>query len=285
MKEAFVGFDSAWSANNQGAICYAIYEEGVPSAVSLPQAASFDDAAEIIGNLKAQCDDVLVGIDQPIIVPYCTSGRPVDTVVKSFMGRLRSAAQTAMRSGEGSQAKMFGDGAPVWGFISGFGHCEYTGKTGRGCGDIVNFEAAKTSTGQTGIHFVEVYPALALPALQPAFMEHRHELNGQRVLWAARYNPRRKGTFSLADWQLVCKTVGHCACEFDLRELSEWATNKARLSPPGKPDQDKIDAALCLLVALQWRRQSHGARVIGDLETGYIVVPTSEKTWQFLTPA
>ena len=285
MKEAFVGFDSAWSANNQGAICYAIYEDGVPTMVSLPQAASFDDAAKIVGDLKEQCDDVLVGIDQPIVVPYCTRGRPVDTVVKSFMGSLGSAAQSAMRAGKGSQAEMFGDNAPVWGFVSGVGSGQYTGKTGRACNGIVDFAAAKTSTGETGIRLVEVYPALALPALEPAFMKPRRVRNGKLVQWAARYNPGRKKTFSLADWQLVCKTLRRCANGFNLQALSGWAGNMKQLDPPRKRHQDEIDAALCLIVALQWRQQSHGVRAIGDLDTGYIVVPTSDATRKILTPA
>ena len=195
MKEAFVGFDSAWSINNQGAICYAIYEEGVPPTVSLPQAASFGAAAAIVGNLQKECDDVLIGIDQPIVVPYCNSGRPVDTVVKSFMGSLGSAAQAAMRCGQGHQAALFGDGAPIWNFISGIGACQYSGRTGYACNGIVNFETANNPTEQNRIHFIEVYPALALPALYPGLMTHRHNRRGKWIRWAARYNPTRGGLF------------------------------------------------------------------------------------------
>ena len=285
MKEAFavVGFDSAWSVKNKGAICYAIYEHGLPPEVSLPQTASFDDAARIVGDLKERCDEVLVAIDQPIIVPYSTTGRPVDTVVKSFMGKLRSAAQSAMRSGRGQQSAMFGDSAPVWKFISDVGACEYAGKTGHAGGGIVNFEAAKPSTGRTGIHLIEVYPALALAALEPGLMEHRHNRSGKWIRWAARYNPTRRRTFSVADWQLVCNTVVGCANQFGLQALSQWATTMMGLDPPSKRDQDKIDAALCLLIALQWRHQSHGVRAIGDLAMGYIVTPTSGATRQILT--
>ena len=282
MKEAFVGLDSAWSMNNRGAICYAIYEEGVPTMMSLPQAAAFGAAAAIVGNLQTECDDVLVGIDQPIVVPYCNGGRPVDTVVKSFMGSLGSAAQAAMRCGQGHQAAMFGEGAPVWNFISGIGACQYSGRTGYACNGIVNFETANTPTEQTDIHFIEVYPALALPALEPRLMDHRHNQRGRWIRWASRYNPTRRRTFSLADWQLVCNTVGGCANEFGLRDLSQWATTMTGLNPPRKRHQDKIDAVLCLLIALQWRRQSHDVCVIGDLATGYIVSPTSDETREIL---
>ena len=224
---------------------------------------------------------MLVGIDQPIIVPYCNRGRPVDTVVRSFMGSLGSAAQSAMRCGRGHQADMFGDRAPIWDLISGVASSEYTGRTGYACDGIVNFATANTPTEQTGIHFVEVYPALALPALEPALMSHRHNKNGKWIQWAARYNPQRL-TFSLADWQLVCDTVACCANACGLRAFSQWATTMRGLNPPSKRHQDKIDAALCLLIALQWRHQSHGVRAIGDLATGYIVSPTSNETRELL---
>ena len=282
MKNGYLGFDSAWALKNKGAICYATFEDGALEKVSLPQPASFESAAEIIGNLKTECDDVLIGIDQPIIVPYNTAGRPADSVARSFMGSLGSAAQSAMRSGRGQQAAMFGDTAPVWNFISSVGACEYTGKTGHAGEDIVNFEVAKNFTGRTGIHLVEVYPALALPALEPGLMEHRHCRSGKWIRWAARYNPTRRQTFSVADWKLVSNAVMGCANQFGLQALAQWAMTMAGLNHPSKKDQDKIDAALCLLIALQWRHQSHGVRAIGDLATGYIVTPTSGATRQVL---
>ena len=140
MKEAYVGFDSAWSAKNRGAICYAIYQEGVPPEVSLPQPSSFADAARIIKDLQAKCYDVLVAIDQPIIVPNPTGSRPVDGVARSLMSRLRSAVQSANRD----KKRLLGDEAPIWKFISDIGSCEFSGKTGYAYNRIVDFEAAKT---------------------------------------------------------------------------------------------------------------------------------------------
>ena len=56
-------------------------------------------------------------------------------------------------------------------------------------------------------------------------------------------------------------------------------------SRPRKLDQDKIDAALCLLIAQMWRRQTHEVRVIGDVKTGYMVTPTSDATRRILEAA
>ena len=54
---------------------------------------------------------------------------------------------------------------------------------------------------------------------------------------------------------------------------------------PKKRHQDKIHAALCLIIALQWRRQSNVVWVIGNLDKGYIVTPTSGETRPILRDA
>ena len=173
MKEAFVGFDSAWAGNRVGAISYAVFREANLERLSLPRVADFADAAGIIKDLQAECDDVLVAVDQPIIVNNQTLSRPVDRVAGSLMGSLGSGTQPANRN----KAAMFGNNAPIWTFIN---RIKPTGMTCRGLKD---FEAARMATRET--HLIEVYPALALPAMNPVFMERGS---------VARYNPE-KGNF------------------------------------------------------------------------------------------
>ena len=281
MKEAFVGFDSAWAGNRQGAISCAVFQRDTLEKVCLPQLADFSDAARMIEKLKKECDDVLVAIDQPIIVPNRAGSRPVDIVARTLMGRLRSGVQSASRTGKGYKTGMFGDNAPVWKFIDKIGPPGYSG----GKTDLddhrafVDFRAAENATRQT--HLIEVYPALALPALEDIFMTRR---------CAARYDPE-KAKFSLCDWRLVCETVETCADNIGLEPLSEWASEMVKPwdSPkkPKKPHQDKIDAALCLIIALQWRRhrERYGLTAIGDLRRGYIVTPTSAETRETLEAA
>ena len=287
MNEAFVGFDSAWSSQNKGAICYAIYRKDVLIEVGFPQSASFTEAAGIIGELQAKCADVLIAIDQPLIVPNRSGPRPVDRVAKSFMGKLGSGAQSAARSGNGNQTAMFGDAAPVWNFISDIGSCTYSGENGNACNRIVDYADAKTLNGQTHTHLVEVYPALALPALESRFIDPRHRVGDSHKerRWAARYDPRGKH-FCTHDWRLVCETVSRCANNVGLPSLSHWVNERGnRWESPNKPkksDQDKIDAVLCLAIAFQWRRLSNTVSVIGDLEAGYILIPTSDDTVKLL---
>ena len=106
---------------------------------------------------------------------------------------------------------------------------------------------------------------------------------------AARYDPENRwgeNRFSLDDWKSVCETVAYCAERIGLQELSQWAGEMVvpwdAPRRPRKLHQDKIDAALCLLIATQWRRQTNGVCVIGDLQTGYMVTPTSDSTREIL---
>ena len=131
-------------------------------------------------------------IDQPIIVNNQDGSRPVDRVAGALMRRLHSGTQPANRSKD----TIFGDNAPIWRFIS---RIKPPGMT---CRALKDFEAARMATGET--HLIEVYPALALPAMNRDFMV------GQV---AARYNPANTN-FSPDDWRLVCEIVHGCANEF-----------------------------------------------------------------------
>ena len=269
MKEAFVGFDSAWAGKKAGAISYAVFRETNLERVSLPRVADFADAAGIIEDLQGECDDVLVAIDQPIIVNNQDGSRPVDRVAGALMRRLHSGTQPANRSKD----TIFGDNAPIWRFIS---RIKPPGMT---CRALKDFEAARMATGET--HLIEVYPALALPAMNRDFMV------GQV---AARYNPANTN-FSPDDWRLVCEIVHGCANEFNLQLLSQWANEMIAPwdSPerPQKPHQDKIDAAICLLISLQWRRvqDGHALHAIGDPDNGYMVTPVCDATREILEAA
>lgn len=48
-----------------------------------------------------------------------------------------------------------------------------------------------------------------------------------------------------------------------------------RLASPPKTEQDKLDAIICLCIALSWTAGECGV-VVGDFQAGYIVVPSHE---------
>ena len=76
------------------------------------------------------------------------------------------------------------------------------------------------------------------------------------------------------------------ACEsltFGCGEMSEWCLDATKIAHPRKADQDMLDAVLCVLTALRWRlRPSTESLILGDMTTGYMVLPASTAARQRL---
>ena len=256
MREAFVGFDSAWGGKQPGGIVSVSFDNGEFDSWSRPESASFECAARIIEKLRDKHNYVLVALDQPTLVPNEKGMRPVEKVASSLICKLRSGVQPASRS----KSELFGPNAPVWKFLN-------------------RIDARENPTvargARRGLHLIEVFPALALPALEPRIMSRRH---------AARYNPDK--TFSLCDWKLVANAVARHAEELGVPRLSQWARAAAGYYRVDKTLQDQLDAAICLIIALQWRRApSNRVAVIGDGQHGYMVTSISTETKKILQSA
>ena len=67
------------------------------------------------------------------------------------------------------------------------------------------------------------------------------------------------------------------------KELAEWCRTAGRAAQPRKAGQDKLDSALCVLIALHWRlRPREASLLLGDLTTGYMVLPASREVREYL---
>jgi predicted RNase H-like nuclease len=143
---------------------------------------------------------------------------------------------------------MFGEDAPIWPFLER-------------CGG-----SADPLKPLSDIGVFETYPVLAIIALG-------WTLAGGSAGRLPKYNPTRK-TFCLEDWRHLC---GKVASAFRGRGLATLAAvldeYSSRPDRPRKSDQDCVDACLCLLVALHLAERQEDCLMVGDMETGYIVVP------------
>jgi len=148
---------------------------------------------------------------------------------------------------------MFDDGAPVWRFLTKLNAVE---------------DPERARTAQGGRFVIEVFPALALPSIDDAFFGRRR---------GPRYNPSRRRTYRADHWHMVIEAVANEARRIACFQLAEWWREFQVREQPRKSDQDLLDSAICLLVALIWRLGSRGSSImIGDLTTGYIVAPVSQ---------
>ena len=113
---------------------------------------------------------------------------------------------------------------------------------------------------------MEVFPAMALLALDPAFLAGRG--------CGPRYNPARK-TFRQEAWRAVRRATAAEARRLGHAEAAAWCDALDADSRPRKARQDDLDALLCALIAARWHRERASCAMIGDTANGFIVAPVS----------
>ena len=247
MTTLLVGFDSAWTPSNSGALVGVLHsDDGTVRGLGAPQIADYREAEGVI--LKWQAEQVpvatIVLLDQPTIVKDAAGQRPVENIVGSPV----SLRYGGMQPANTAKADMFGTEALVWPFLKRFG----------GPADPLE-PIADTRVFET-------YPVLAMIALGWILPDSRA---AGRL---PKYNPERKKTFSISDWQYVCGRLLGAFSGRGLTDIVQWINRAAQNTSPRKCDQDGLDACLCLLVALHLAERK-GCLMVGDRQTGYIVVP------------
>jgi predicted RNase H-like nuclease len=259
MSAIFVGFDSAWADNPKarGAICSVRFDGEGFVDFHAPELVGFDDAIVCVTGLLRSDMPTLVALDQPTIVPNETGMRPVERAVASLISWMGGGVQPA-----NSGLPLFRSHAPIHGFLRRLRATE-------------DSEAARTA--ERGLHLMEVFPALTLASLEASFF-------GQRK--GPRYNPARRKTFQIEHWHAVVAAARREAALFGCAPLVAWLDEQIRNPTPKKADQDRLDAAQCLLIAIRWRLGDRGESVmIGDLKDGYILAPACGPVMERLTKA
>ena len=261
VREVLVGFDSAWADNpkNPGAIAAMVREDGRDLVFHEPLLARFMEASALVRHWGEGADYVLIGIDQPTIVRNETGSRAVDRVAASLVSRLRGGVQPARRGG--IAARLFGDDAPIWWFLA----------------DVDVIQNPIEARGAVfGRYAMEIFPALALPAMIP-------ELWRRRV--AAKYNPAAS-RFVATDWPLVALGMARFAEGLGANKLAAWLAAQADHPRPRKPDQDRLDAAICLAITIAWRHGPPGNTLqVGDPRDGLIATIVCDETRAILVAA
>jgi len=244
-----VGYDAAWTRNNSGALAAVLHQDdGKYVDIGPPEVADYEHAENAIEQWQRSLKPTatLILLDQPTIVTNSSGQRPVEQIACSVISKCRGGMQPAHTG----RADMFGSTAPVWPFLKRFG----------GAANPLSITAA------TCVY--ETYPALAMVALDWLLEDSR--VNGR----LPKYNPARPKTFSVEDWRHVCARALQEFARRGLTTVATWIDDARRNAAPRKADQDQLDACLCLLVAFHLAEQRL-CLMLGDLQSGYIVVPHS----------
>ncbi|HKE21045.1 MAG TPA: DUF429 domain-containing protein [Bryobacteraceae bacterium] len=244
-----IGFDSAWTASNSGAIVAVLLQpDGSFVELGLPRVASYSEAETIIRDWRTKCqpDSTLIFLDQPTVVPNSQGQRPVENIVSSCV----SARGGGMQPANTARTDMFGPQAPIWVFLKGFGG------------------AANPLVPRGDCLVIETYPVLILIALGWTLTTQR---GSERL---PKYNPAISKSFSIDDWKYVCTRASSAFSIRGMKDTAEWLDAAAGTQVPKKNDQDRLDACLCLLGAIHLS-EGRECLMAGEIPTGYIVVPHS----------
>lgn len=250
MTTLLVGFDSAWTLTNSGALVGVLRtDNGTFQELGPPRVVNYREAEDKILEWQAHQNPAatIVLLDQPTVVKNVAGQRPVENLVGSPVSRRYGGMQPANTG----RKEMFGKDAPVWRFLARFG----------GPGDPLKPLA--------GTEVFETYPVLVIIALGWTLPASRS--TGR----LPKYNPKRKKTFSILDWRHVCQLASSAFRKRGLMGVAQWLDDAGRSTSPRKSDQDGLDACVCLLVALYLAERSE-CLMVGNLDTGYIVVPYGE---------
>lgn len=211
--------------------------------------ANFSQALALIREEEESVERCLVAIDQPTIVPNLTGSRPADKVAASLISWIGGGVQPANRS----KIRMFDDAAPIWLFKHALDAIE---------------DPERARVAKSGLFIIEVFPALALSALEERF---HAQLAGPRC------NPSRRKNFNLQDWIGVIDVVDSFGRTRGIEGLDVWCDTHRLLPAPRKPDLDRLDAVLCALVGLHWLTADRSQSImIGEFQQGYMMTPASD---------
>jgi predicted RNase H-like nuclease len=247
MSTLLVGFDSAWTPANSGALVGVLLrDDGTFQELGFPLTVDYREAERVLLEWQAERvpTSTIVLLDQPTIVKNAAGQRPVEHIVGSAVSLRYGGMQPANTAKE----EMFGKEAPVWSFLARFG----------GPADPLG--------PLVGTRVFETYPVLAMISLGWTLPDSRP---AGRL---PKYNPERKKTFSKSDWEHVCCRALGAFSDRGLVEIGLWIERAAQIKSPRKSDQDRLDACLCLLVAL-YLAEGKDCLMVGDQQSGYIVVP------------
>ena len=241
------GVDLAWGERNGDGLC--LVRASRPSADSwraevVESAHVFGDAALldwIETRLPSAAGPALLLFDAPVVCPNATGSRPVDRQMTSLFGRFHAGPHPANAARCVRPLRLAR---------------ELTERRGAHAG---------WQLGSAARLLVEVFPH---PATIRFFGLDRI-VKYKRGPVAA-----RQGEFARLQGLLrECLRT-----RFDPGEWVQTPALDALLSAPWtKPAEDRLDALLCALVGYHhWRHDGRRSEVLGDLETGFILVPAAD---------
>ena len=236
----FVGIDLAWGERNGDGLCLL---EATERAVRIVETAHvFGDAALLdwlAARLPPAPAPAMLLFDAPLVCPNATGSRPADRLTHTRFGRFHAGAHPANRA-----------------------LCPRPLRVAEAVVTRLGFEIGWRRPRSARLA-VEVFP-------------HPAAVRWLRLERIVKYK-RPPAALRRAEFARMQGLLAACLRE-RFPELEENACLAERLAAPWtKPDEDRLDAFLCALVGYHhWKHGGGRSEVLGDAETGFIVVPAAD---------
>ena len=235
-----VGIDLAWGERNGDGLCLLAADA---RHVRVAESAHVFGDAALLGWLEARLPPApapaLLLLDAPVVCPNETGSRPADRQTHTHFGRFHAGAHPANRARCVRPLRITELVCSRLGFAPGWEHP----RTARLAVEVFPHPAAVRWLGLTRIVKYKRPPAAT-----------------------------RRAEFARFQGLLRDGLPGR------FPELEENAAlHKLLAAPWTKPAEDQLDALLCALVGYQhWQHDGARSQVLGDLESGFIVVPAAD---------
>ncbi len=235
-----VGIDLAWGERNGDGLC--LLEAADGSARVVETAHVFGDGA-LLAWLEARLPPAPVPaallFDAPLVCPNATGSRPADRQTHTHFGRFHAGAHPANRA-----------------------LCPRPLRLAEAVVARLGFEIGWARPRASRLA-VEVFPhpaAVRWLGLERIVKYKRPPVASRRAEFA-----RMQGLLGAGVRQ-----------RFPALEQNE-ALGEVLAAPWTKPAEDRLDALVCALVGYHhWKHDGARSQVLGDLETGFIVVPAAD---------
>lgn len=236
---AIAGVDLAWGERNGDGLCLLWAEPGDGGRVEVAASAHVFGDDALFAWLETHCGrtgPALVGVDAPLVCPNATGARPADRAAQREFARFHAGPHPANAS-----------------------RCARPLRVAAGLREQLGF-ALDWDFSRSDRLALEVFPH---PASVRWFGLARIVKYKRGPVTA------RRAEFTRLQWLLSAWLASACPEVRPSPVLTDLLT--ARWT---KPAEDRLDALLCALVGW-WHRRSGGreTEVMGDAETGFIVVP------------
>ncbi|HWH27860.1 MAG TPA: DUF429 domain-containing protein [Mycobacteriales bacterium] len=244
----FAGIDLAWGENAWTGLAL------VDAAGRLVAMTRVRTDAEIAERLAAFPGGLIVAVDAPLIVRNATGRRPCEQLVSTLFGRFHAGAHSSNLS-----IPSFKDGPRGGRLASVLGL------------DVDPYFAPRAPVRRA----IEVYPH---PATVTLFGLDRVVPYKQKP---GRDPESRRAAF--LELMTLVDRLSTADPPFDTGDCAEWqearrAVARASSHAEINPWEDAVDAVICAYIGLHrwWHGEAESA-VLGDVESGYIVVPLDDR--------